>query len=514
MFANLKENFKNLGQNIVTLLPNVNSIDELNLENLDPDKLVETFISSCTDVEDLYKKLEDELSKKSEDLDQLNLKITESENTEKKLIEEKEELEAKDKETTKENKQLSTFIGDVCQQLGLKKKDDISKKIEAMKKSTSELLNLQILKKDFTKTNKSLRDVLGNNIKSSKDLNSHSLQEYIESSELGVQIMFSEDIEKAKETEKDFEKMTKFLKNLKFYGLAFGSAILNLLNENTPVKDYDQSLKSSLQIYGFKNETDLETIPKLVENNENIIKTSKDHFESLKKEISKLIDQKEKEEIINAQDQKIAALSNLIQNAADEELEKRFNNEVSPARIQQLNLQALEGKTLLFYSVLLKYILYTTRIEFTSFDDIVQKFQKISGVVHHERGILINFANLMKQVSRIDEKLDFEQELVQLSSNEVVKSKIKKQLEDIGNAINDKFLECEDMLNNENNSTGGDEYYEDDSGEQSEENYVDRHNDGSIKYSNYANSRRETAYGRPPQMVNSRYTTSSMKYVR
>ena len=169
---------------------------------------------------------------------------------------------------------------------------------------------------------------------------------------------------------------------------------------------------------------------------------------------------------------------------------------------------------MLFSSVLLKYILYTTKIEFTNFDDIVQKFQKISGVVHHERGMLINFANLMKQVSRIDEKLDFEQELVQLSSNELVKSKIKKQLEDIGNAINDKFLECEDMLNNENNSTGEEEYYEDDSAEQSEENYVDRHNDGSIKYSNYANSRKAPTYGRPQQMVNSRYKSSSMKYVR
>ena len=202
----------------------------------------------------------------------------------------------------------------------------------------------------------------------------------------------------------------------------------------------------------------------------------------------------------------------MLGSEADQMYEKEVKKEVSLSRMKELNLKELEGKTLLFLKALLKYILHTTGIEFTTFEDVVQKFKKINAIVQHERGLLINFAELMKGVSTIDEKLDFEQELSQFISKEAGKNILKKQLENIANSIYDKVFQYDEILKNANSTNEYDEY--DESGEQSEEYYEDRHNDGSIKYTGYNSSRRDTKYNKMQPMTNHRYISSNVKSVR
>lgn len=514
--------FTNDNSNVLKGLLNTEAnecqIDDIDPDSINTEEMIKRFEDSCQYIEHFFGKLEKDLDQKTEEITALNLRINKVDKEKESLEEQIKSFEHKTSKLTKEKDEISTSINDVCKALHVKStnpKDQCEELKSAVQNSKEELeafASICVFKKSCNVQNLTLKDLFKNKVQNCNKELLPSLEESLSASKLSAKIVSSEENKAIMDTNKKLNDLSQFLTDLSVFGMKIGPSLLDMFYQGMEKSKYSNFLKNDLGIHGLKNKTDIEAIPVLVENSKNLQEMSLSNFKTINNHLLKLLEHQEKDLIIKSKDEKITLIMAMLGSEADQIYEKEVKKEVSLSRMKELNLKELEGKTLLFLKALLKYILHTTGIEFTTFEDVVQKFKKINAIVQHERGLLINFAELMKGVSTIDEKLDFEQELSQFISKEAGKNILKKQLENIANSIYDKVFQYDEILKNANSTNGYDEY--DESGEQSEEYYEDRHNDGSIKYTGYNSSRRDTKYNKMQPMTNHRYISSNVKSVR
>lgn len=507
-------NFSSLYKNVQSAIQNDGSSEKESLDNVSTDELIECYNGSYKYIDEFVAKLDKQLVEKKTEITSLNSKVSEVQAQHDILNKEFNALTMSFDKMSEEQKIITTLINEASKNSSGKSKKTQDQLIELIASKTmveqnyDTLGKIKLFNEGKSNENLTLFEITKDKLKSGESF--PSFKKLIESSKLSATLLCSNDSKKMTEKILHFNDLVSFINELCIFERKIGPAVLEMFNRKMDTSSCSTHLKDTLGIYGFKGEDDIEKIPFLIKSSVELQDISISNFEEIKKLIGKVVANQDEDLLIRNKDEQLLAIKAMLGCTADEVYENGFKQDVAPSRIEELNLKQLEKKTKLFLEVLLKYILNSTGIEFTNFEDIVQKFKKIYAIVHHERSLLINFAELMKNVSNIEGKLDFESELVNYVSNEGKKNVLKKQLENIANALYDKIYQYDEMVQNAEEGSI-DEYDQEESGEQSEEFYEDMHNDGSIKYGGYKASKSTSNLGNQLPFMNRRYITGNVK---
>lgn len=501
-------------KNELPAIGNKESSEKENIDQISTDELIQCYNESYKYIDDFVADLDKQLVEKNTEIIDLNHKVSEVQKKQDDLSNELKTLTKSYNEVSKEQQNFISLINDASGS-----STDKPKKAEEQLKNLKTTINkLQQQQEAFGKIklfpegnsneNLTLSEIIPNKVKGNNSF--PSLKESIQASKLSATLLTSSDFKSLTEKILLGDKFSEFIKDLCIFEHRIGPAVLEMFNKKMDTSSCSTHLQSTLGIYGFKGKDDIDNIPTLIKSSGELQNLSVTSFADIKTLIGKIVANQDEDLLIRNNDEQILAMKAMLGCAADEVYESEFKQEVAPSRIEELNLKKLEKKTKLFLEVLLKYILNSTGIEFTTFEDIVQKFKKIYAIVHHERSLLINFAELMKNVSNIEGKLDFESELLNYVSNEGRRNVIKKQLENIANVLYEKIYQYDEMVQNAEEGSI-DDYDQDESGEQSEEFYEDMHNDGSIKYGGYKTAKRTSNTRSQVPLMNRRYISGHAK---
>lgn len=504
-------------KNGIPAIENKEAFEKENLDHISTDELIECYNESYKYIDDFVASLDNQLVEKKTEIKSLNRKVSEVQKKHDDLNTELKTLTKSYNEVSEEQKNIISLINDVSGSSTDKPKKaeeqlkNLKTTISKLKQQQEAFGKIKLFSEGNPNENLTLSEIIPNKVKGNNSF--PSLKEFIESSKLSATLLSSSDSKRLTEKILHGEKLFEFTKELCIFEHKIGSAILEMFNKKMDTSSCSSHLQNTLGIYGFKGKDDIENIPTLIESSGKLQALSVSSFAEIKTLISKIVANQDEDLLIRNNDEQLLAMKAMLGSAADEVYESEFKQEVAPSRIEELNLKKLEKKTKLFLEILLKYILNSTGIEFTTFEDIVQKFKKIYAIVHHERSLLINFAELIKNVSNIEGKLDFESELLNYVSNEGKRNVIKKQLENIANALYEKIYQYDEMVQNAEEGSI-DEYDQEESGEQSEEFYEDMHNDGSIKYGGYKTAKGTSNTGNQLPFMNRRYISGHVKKER